>query len=98
MAFWGFVDVDRLRAWTYERQQLGRAAPNGAAALKAVVGVYSAHPTAPLSLHVRAANIDAAAFRRVERGALRLPAMRQSIHLLPRATRPPGLPGDPGAH
>jgi hypothetical protein len=78
------VDVDRLRAWTYDRQRLGRAAPNGAAALKAVIGVYSAHPSAPLSLYARAAKLDARAFRRLD--ALRLPAMRQSIHLLPRKT------------
>jgi len=78
------VDVEHLRAWTYERQKLGRAAPNGAAALKAVIGVYSAHPTAPLSLHARAKKLDAAAFRRLD--AIRLPAMRQSIHLLPSKT------------
>jgi hypothetical protein len=78
------VDADHLRAWTYERQKLGRAAPNCAAALKAIVGVYSAHPTAPLSLHARAKKLDAAAFRRLD--AIRLPAMRQSIHLLPRKT------------
>jgi hypothetical protein len=78
------VDADHLRAWTYERQKLGRAAPNGAAALKAIVGVYSAHPTAPLSLHARAKRLDAAAFKRLD--AIRLPAMRQSIHLLPRKT------------
>jgi hypothetical protein len=78
------VDVDQLRAFTYERQRLGRSAPNGAAALRAVIGVYSAHPTAPLSLHARAAKLDGRAFRRLD--ALRLPAMRQSIHLLPRKT------------
>jgi hypothetical protein len=78
------MDVEHLRAWTYERQKLGRAAPNGAAALKAVIGVYSAHPSAPLSLHVRSKTLDAAAFRRL--AAIRLPAMRQSIHLLPRKT------------
>jgi hypothetical protein len=78
------MDVERLRAFTYERQRLGRAAPSGAAALKAVIGVYSAHPSAPLSLFARAAKFDGAAFRRLD--ALRLPAMRQSIHLLPRKT------------
>jgi hypothetical protein len=78
------VDVEQLRAFTYERQRLGRAAPNGATALRDVVGVYSAHPSAPLSLHARAAKFDAAAFRRLD--TLRLPAMRQSIHLLPRKT------------
>jgi hypothetical protein len=78
------VDVDQLRAFTYERQCLNRAAPNGAAALKAVIGVYSAHPSAPLSLHARAAKLDGQAFRRLK--AVRLPAMRQSIHLLPEKT------------
>jgi hypothetical protein len=78
------VDVARLRAFTYERQRLGRAAPNGAAALRDVIGVYSAHPSAPLSLHARAAKFDGTGFRRLD--ALRLPAMRQSIHLLPRKT------------
>ncbi len=78
------MDVEPLRAFTYERQRLGRAAPNGAAALRDVIGVYSAHPSAPLSLHARAAKFDGAAFRRLD--ALRLPAMRQSIHLLPRKT------------
>jgi hypothetical protein len=78
------VDVEQLRAFTYERQRLGRAAPNGATALKDVIGVYSAHPSAPLSLHARAAKLDAAAFKKLD--TLRLPAMRQSIHLLPRKT------------
>lgn len=78
------MDVVRLRAFTYERQRLGRAAPDGATALRDVVGVYSAHPSAPLSLHARAAKFDGSAFRRLD--ALRLPAMRQSIHLLPRTT------------
>jgi hypothetical protein len=76
------VDVVRLRAFTYERQCLNRAAPSGAAALTAVIGVYSSHPSAPLSLHARAAKFDGAAFRRLK--AVRLPAMRQSIHMLPR--------------
>ena len=78
------MDVVQLRAFTYERQRLGRSAPNGAAALRDVIGVYSAHPSAPLSLHARAAKLDGNAFRRLD--ALRLPAMRQSIHLLPRKT------------
>src|SRR3954469_25024320 len=78
------VDVGQLRAFTYERQRLGRAAANGAAALKDVIGVYSSHPTAPPSLHARAAKFNGKAFRRLD--ALRLPAMRQSIHLLPAKT------------
>ena len=76
--------VEQLRAFTYERQRLGRAAPNAARALKDIVAVYSSHPSAPLSLHARAATMDAKAFHRLD--VLRLPAMRQSIHLLPAKT------------
>jgi hypothetical protein len=76
--------IEQLRAFTYERQRLGRAAPNAARALADVIAVYSSHPSAPLSLHVRAKAIDAKAFHRLD--AVRLPAMRQSIHLLPATT------------
>jgi hypothetical protein len=76
--------IEQLRAFTYERQRLGRAAPNGARALQEVIAVYSAHPSAPLSLHARAGKMTAAQFHKLD--ALRLPAMRQSIHLLPRKT------------
>jgi hypothetical protein len=76
--------VGQSRAFAYERQRLGRGAPNAATALRDVIGVYSSHPTAPLTLHARTQKLDAAAFRRLD--GLRLPAMRQSIHLLPRKT------------
>jgi hypothetical protein len=76
--------VEQLRAFTYERQRLGRAAPNAARALEDVIAVYSSHPSAPLSLHARAGKMDAKAFHRLD--VLRVPAMRMSIHLLPRAT------------
>jgi hypothetical protein len=75
---------NQARWWTYGRQLLGQAAADPAAALRAVVGVYSSHPSAPLSLHARCAGLDARGFHAVD--ALRLPAMRGSIHLLPRAT------------
>jgi hypothetical protein len=76
--------LEQLRAFTYERQRLGRAAPNAGTALRDVIGVYSSHPTAPLTLFARTEKLDAQRFRRLD--ALRLPAMRQSIHLLPRKT------------
>jgi Winged helix DNA-binding domain len=76
--------VERLRWWTYGCQRLGRGAKDPAGALRDVVGVYSSHPSAPLSLHARCARIDGAAFRKLD--VLRLPAMRQSIHMLPRET------------
>jgi hypothetical protein len=73
--------VDEVRRFTYARQRLGRAAPDAATALRDVVGVYSSHPSAPLSLYARAEAFDFATL-----DALRLPAMRGSIHLLPRDT------------
>ena len=53
-----------------------------------MVGVYSSHPTGPLSLWARVWSFDATAFGLLEDGrtALRLPAMRGSIHILPRWT------------
>jgi hypothetical protein len=73
--------VEQLRAFTYQRQRLGHAAPDAARALEDVIAVYSSHPSAPLSLFARAERMDGNAFRRLD--VLRLPAMRQSIHLLP---------------
>lgn len=77
--------IERLRAFTYARQRLGsHRAAQAATALRDVVGVYSSHPSAPLSLHARTRAMSAADFRGLE--AVRLPAMRGSIHLLPRGT------------
>ena len=75
------MSLEQVRAFTYGRQRLGRAAPDAPAALREIVGVYSSHPSAPLSLRARARDFDFAAV-----DGLRLPAMRGSIHLLPRAT------------
>lgn len=92
--------LDRVPAFTYARQRLGRSAPDAASALRDVVAVYSSHPSAPLALHARSAWMDADAFRAVAAEALRVPAMRGSIHLMPataaaRAFR--ALPESPAA-
>ena len=76
--------IEQLRSFTYERQRLGQAAPNAARALDEVIAVYSSHPSAPLSLYARAKAMTAAKFHGLD--VRRLPAMRQSIHLLPAAT------------
>jgi hypothetical protein len=78
------TEGETWRHWTYSRQRLGQAAPDAATALRDVIGVYSSHPSAPLSLHARFPGLDAAGFAALD--ALRLPAMRSSIHLLPRET------------
>ncbi|MDX6549556.1 MAG: hypothetical protein QOJ31_240 [Gaiellales bacterium] len=74
----------RIGWWTHRQQRLGRSGGDPQAALRDVIGVYSAHPSAPLTLHARSPSLDAAAFRALP--ALRLPAMRGSIHLLPAET------------
>ena len=79
--------IDRLRAWTHHRQGLGEsAAADPLTALRGVVAVYSAHPTAALALAARTRGFSAEAFRRLEseRVALRVAAMRSSIFLVPR--------------
>ncbi|MCC6174293.1 MAG: winged helix DNA-binding domain-containing protein [Chloroflexi bacterium] len=80
----------RLRAWSYRRQLLGRTASDPQEALRRVVGVYSSHPTAPLALASRVDGLDAVRFADLERAraAIRLPAMRLSIFLLPTETAP----------
>ena len=77
---------EKARWWSYRRQRLGQDAPGAGEALRSVVGVYSSHPTAPLSLHARVRGFEAGAFRRLDedRIALRVQAMRGSIHLLSR--------------
>ena len=76
--------IEQLRAFSYERQRLGRQAPTAARALSDVIAVYSSHPTAPLALHARTQDLTGTKFRRLD--VLRIPAMRQSIHMLPRKT------------
>lgn len=75
----------RARAWTYHRQRLGRAAASADEALRDVVAVYSFHPTAPLALLARTKRFDAKDLAAMEeqKQALRLPAMRRSIFLVP---------------
>ena len=75
---------ERLRWFSYGRQRLGRAGQDPEAVLADVIGVYSTHPTGPLSLLARCEPFDADAYRALD--AVRLPAMRGSIHLLPHAT------------
>jgi hypothetical protein len=80
------VDLtERLRSWTHRRQRLGDPAASPIDAVRAVVAVYSAHPTAPLALAARTAALTATDFRALERdrAALRVPGMRGSQFLVP---------------
>jgi hypothetical protein len=80
----------RLRAWSHARQRLGDPASSVEQALRAVVAVYSTHPTAPLALWARTRSFTASGYRRLdrERKGVRLPAMRRTVFLVPRADAP----------
>ena len=82
------ADLKKIRGWSHHRQLLGHCGAGLPRILAAVVGVYSSHPSGPLSLRARARTFSAAAFHRLDekRQALRVPAMRQSVYLLPAAT------------
>jgi hypothetical protein len=77
----------RLRAWSHGRQRLDDPASSVDQALGAVVAVYSTHPTAPLGLWARTRSFTAAAYRRIDRDrkGVRIPAMRRTVFLVPRA-------------
>lgn len=79
--------VERLRAWTHARQRLGNPARAPEDALRAVVAVYATHPTSPLALAARTTSMTAQSYRRIDRDrkGLRIPAMRRTLFLVPRA-------------
>jgi DNA glycosylase AlkZ-like len=77
--------VQTLRAWTCERQRLGKPARTPEDALRSVVAVYATHPTCPLALAVRTRSLTADRYRRIDRSkkGVRIPAMRKTLFLVP---------------
>lgn len=77
--------TQRLRAWTHDRQRLGAPARTPEGALRSVVAVYATHPTCPLALAVRTASLTGDRYRKLDRArkALRIPAMRKTLFLVP---------------
>jgi hypothetical protein len=77
--------IERLRAWTYDRQRLGEPARSPEDALRAVVAVYATHPTCPLALAARSRSLTPGRYRKIDatRKGLRIPAMRKSVFLVP---------------
>lgn len=77
-----------LRHWSRHRQCLGRRGESAEEALHAITGVYSTHPSGPLSLFARVKHFTEEDFRRIDaqKLGLRVPAMRESVYLLPRET------------
>ncbi len=84
------MHIERTRFYSHHQQQLAKTSRTAEQALRAIIAVYSAHPSAPLSLYARTKNFDAKKFRALEENkrAIRLGAMRGSIHLMPRETAP----------
>ena len=74
----------KLCHWSYYRQRLGRQADTMEQALKDIIGVYSWHPSAPVSLRARAKDFSEEAFYALDdnRIAYRIPAMRLSNYMI----------------
>lgn len=82
--------MNKLTHWSYHRQYLGRRGKNAVQVLKDIVGVYSWHPSAPLSLWNRLPSFNKKKFNTLdqERLAIRVPAMRLSNYMLERGMAP----------
>ena len=52
--------LERARAFSHQRQQLGKQAHSAEQALHNIIAVYSAHPSAPLSLYARTKTVGLA--------------------------------------
>lgn len=80
----------RLTAFPYRRQRLDGSASDALSAVEAALGVYSANPSGPLSILVRAPATTAAEVLAIERDGLvvRGRAMRTSAFVLPASTAP----------
>ncbi|MEM7038670.1 MAG: crosslink repair DNA glycosylase YcaQ family protein, partial [Bacteroidota bacterium] len=76
----------KLRHWSAKRQLLNRRGESAEAALLAVGGVYSWHPTTAISLFARTQSLTAEEVRTLdtEKIGLRVMAMRGSVHMVHR--------------
>lgn len=78
--------INRFRYWSYNRQLLGKRGTDLNQVLKDIIGVYSSHPSAPLSLRARIRTFSEQAFYNLDKNKLayRVPAMRFSAYMLSR--------------
>ena len=76
--------LERLTAWSYRRQLLGRSGRDPLESLKSVIAVYSTHPTAPLALLARCNPLTREEFSSLDQQRLvaRFPAMRGSSFMI----------------
>ncbi len=78
--------LERARWFSWRRQRLDRSSAGVVDCLRSVIGVYSSNPTGPLSLLARVPRLmKGAAVEGVvgTKRAVRVPAMRHSVFLLP---------------
>jgi len=77
--------IQKIRAWSHHQQKLSKRGFDASQVLKDVIGVYSSHPTGPLSLFARIHSFDAKSFNQLDRNrlAFRVPAMRLSAYMVP---------------
>jgi hypothetical protein len=82
--------LKKLRQWSYHRQYLGKRGTSPKEVLPNLVGVYSAHPSGPLSLYARVKDFQAEDFYALDTNqlAFRMPSMRTSVYQLPAADAP----------
>lgn len=75
---------EKITHWSYDRQRLGKHGNNLTQVLKDIIGVYSTHPSGPLSLYARVNSFKEDDFYNLDykRLALRVPAMRLSVYML----------------
>jgi hypothetical protein len=80
--------LERLTAWTLQRQRLESPAASPLEALESTIAVYSTHPSAPLTLLARAQDLAPSEFQALERQrqAVRIVAMRGSAFMVPTGT------------
>jgi len=81
---------NKITHWSHQRQLLGKKADNFEQVLNSIIGVYSSHPTAAISLYARTKTFDEQAFYDIDENkiAFRVPAMRQSVYWLPKDDAP----------
>jgi hypothetical protein len=82
------ADLEQIRWWSWRRQRLDRTCRGIEDCLRSIVGVYSANPTAALSLLARVPRVmqgmvDGAIESKI---AVRIPAMRRTVWMLPTET------------
>ncbi|MFC2083590.1 DNA glycosylase AlkZ-like family protein [Bacteroidota bacterium] len=82
------IDKNKFRYWSHHRQLLDKSGTNLNDVLRSIIGVYSSHPSGPLSLYARVRSFSEKEFYKLDekRLAIRVPAMRQSVYMLPTET------------